>query len=117
MFNFKRLLTDASNNPLVCDGGNKVRVSFGASIFLRLQHVVGILKDRIVTKADHLKLLQKQKNLVSKIRYRVTFYNELYNFLFKAISSLQESLALIPINHTNLEGSRWLIRDIFNCQL
>lgn len=58
-FNLKILLTDASNNPLVCDGGNKVRVSFGASIFLRLQHVVGILKDRIVIKSDHFEITQK----------------------------------------------------------
>lgn len=40
---FKRVLTDATHNPLVCDGGNKVGVGLGAGVLLWLQHVVGIL--------------------------------------------------------------------------
>lgn len=61
-YKYYLLLTDASNNPPVWDGGNNVRVSFGASVFLRLQHVVGILKDRIVRPgSDYFKLLKNRK--------------------------------------------------------
>lgn len=50
-------------------------------------------------------MTQKQKNLVLKIRYRVSFYNELNSFLFKAISSLQKSLALITLIWKDPVGS------------
>lgn len=40
---FKRELTDATHNPLVCDGGNEVGVDLGAAVPLWLHHVVGIL--------------------------------------------------------------------------
>lgn len=40
---FKWELTDATHNPLVCDGGNEVGVGLGASVLLWLHHAVGIL--------------------------------------------------------------------------
>lgn len=36
-------LTDATHDPLVCDGGNEVGVGLGAGVRLWSQHAVGIL--------------------------------------------------------------------------